>query len=95
MSLPVINVTVSLCSTHSCPTSVCGCPVQSSEPVQHLPEANVPCNTEGCADYPGANCILWPGPDIALWGIKKGDPLTKVITVILQAFANNNLTPNP
>lgn len=68
----------------------CGCSAQgqSAYPIQSLPAPTLPCDPMSGvpADYTTTDAVLWPGPDIPSKGIKKGDSLTKVVNIIIQAL---------
>jgi hypothetical protein len=89
MHLP--NVTVHIHGCQTCgDTTPCGCSNQGSLGAQTLPNVQTPCNDtgNGCEEIVKTTCTLWDGPDIPEYGIKNGDSLTKVVTILLGELTN-------
>lgn len=70
-----------ICNTCSSPVTTCTCPDTEAQPC-------LPSDTGYCKDWLPMDCVFWMGDDIAGTPIKKGTPLTAVVTYLLQRIKN-------
>lgn len=76
------------CSCNHCYSTPCCCP----QPVAQSTTTTTTCNGTPCDVAFTSDCIVYEGPDLDCYGIKKGDSVTEIIELILAQLAPCNPT---